>query len=70
VQHVLQAALDLFPDKEYCLMTCVHTALHSSIMRLMMPVKHKVGKNFSHALYLCHRASLLTPQVSGEKIKK
>lgn len=62
MHRVLLPALDMFPDKEYCLMTVSHTARHSSIMRLMQPVKPKLGSNFSHALYLCHRASLLTPQ--------
>jgi hypothetical protein len=63
VHRVLLPALDMFPDKEYCLMTVPHTSRHSSIMRLMQPVKPKLGSNFSHALYLCHRASLLTPQL-------
>ena len=63
VHRVLQAALDKFPDKEYCIMTVAHTAAHSSIMRLMQPIRQQRGKTFSHALYLCHRASLITPRI-------
>jgi hypothetical protein len=62
VHRVLQPALEMFPDKEYCLMTVPHTAHHSAIMRLMRPVKPRLGNAFSHALYLCHRAALITPQ--------
>lgn len=61
VVKMLQPAFDLFPDKDYCIMTVPHSAKKASIMRHLIPAREKLGGNFSHSLYVCHRASLLGP---------
>ena len=61
VVKMLQPAFDLFPDKDYCIMTMPHTAKKASLTRHFIPVVERLGGNFSHTLYVCHRASLLGP---------
>lgn len=61
VHKLLEPAFELLPDKEYCLMSVPHTARRMSLLSLFLPVRHRLGHNFSHALYVCHKASLLSP---------
>ncbi len=61
MQRLLEPAFDLMGDRHYCLMSVPHTARRMSLLSLFLPVKQRLGRNFSHALYVCHKASLISP---------
>ncbi|KAJ1475774.1 hypothetical protein T484DRAFT_3150674 [Baffinella frigidus] len=61
VQKLLRPTMEMFPEHEYCLVLVPHQGRHVSLLRLMQPVREKLGQSFSHALYMIHRAALYTP---------
>ena len=60
---VLKAAFDLFPDRNYCLLTLPHTSPPNSSLNLLhyfTLIPPTSANTFSHVLYLLHRDTLAT----------
>eukprot|EP00762_Andalucia_godoyi_P000044 ANDGO_02267.mRNA.1 hypothetical protein NAEGRDRAFT_73596 len=55
----LQPAFDLFPDKDYCIMTVPYTATSLEILRTFTPVAPRLSNTYGQALFVFHRFSLL-----------
>ena len=60
----LQHAFDLFPDKDYMIVTQPHNVPESSLLKNFTLIEKKPESTFSHVLYLIHRDALL-----GSKLK-
>lgn len=56
--NFLQPAFDLFPDREYCLLTLPHTAEESQLLTHFTKVPLAENNTFGHMLYLLHRDSV------------
>ena len=59
----LQFAFDLFPDKDYMIITQPHNVPESSLLKNFTLVSKKPESTFSHVLYVLHRDSLLGLQL-------
>jgi len=59
----LQYAFDLFPDKDYMIITQPHNVPESSLLKNFTLIDKKPESTFSHVLYVLHRDSLLGPQL-------
>ena len=59
---ILRAVFDLYPDRNYCVLTLPHTSPPSSIQMLsyFTYVKPTLRNTFSHAMYLLHRDTIAT----------
>ena len=55
----LRYAFDLFPDRDFLIVTQPHTVAESSLLSRFSQVKKRVSNTFSHVLYILHRDSLL-----------
>lgn len=55
----LQYAFDLFPDKDYIIITQPHNVPESSLLKSFTLVEKKPQSTFSHVLYVIHRDSLM-----------
>jgi flagellar biosynthesis GTPase FlhF len=54
----LQPAFELFPDKEYCILTLPHDCQPTSLMPFFYQVPSKPSSTFGYVLYIVHRAAL------------
>ncbi len=59
----LQFAFDLFPDKDYMIITQPHNAPESSLLKNFTLIDAKPESTFSHVLYVLHKDSLLGGQL-------
>eukprot|EP01022_Parablepharisma_sp_SALTPOND_P008302 TRINITY_DN1355_c0_g1_i1.p1 TRINITY_DN1355_c0_g1~~TRINITY_DN1355_c0_g1_i1.p1 ORF type:complete len:1491 (-),score=241.80 TRINITY_DN1355_c0_g1_i1:5780-10252(-) len=59
----LQFAFDLFPDKDYMIITQPHNVPESSLLKSFTLIDKKPESTFSHVLYVLHRDSLLGNQL-------
>jgi thioredoxin reductase len=55
----LKAAFNLYPDKEYCLISLPTQELHIPLLESMTAVDYREDANIRHSLYICHRDSTL-----------
>ena len=55
----LSYAFDLFPDRDYLIVTQPHTVPESSLLHKFTEVTKKSNNTFSHVLYIIHRDALL-----------
>jgi len=60
----LQHAFNLFPDKDYMIVTQPHNVPESSLLKNFTLIEKKPESTFSHVLYLLHRDSLLGPKLN------
>jgi len=56
---LLKAAFNLYPDKEYCLISLPTQELHIPLLESMTAVDYREDANIRHSLYICHRDSTL-----------
>jgi len=56
---MLPHAFDLFPDREYLVLTVPSAVQETDLLRHFTPIVGKPGATFSHALYVLHRDQLL-----------
>ena len=67
VQHESRAAdffaamFQLWPDKEYCVVTAPPTVQRAAFLDAFVSIPPKAGSTFAHTLYLLHRDALLAP---------
>ena len=54
----LEAAFDLFPDRDYMILTQPHTVSENSLMRFFTLALKKPNNTFEEVLYLMHRSML------------
>jgi hypothetical protein len=55
----LQYAFDLYPDRDYLIVTQPHTVSESTLLQKFTCVDKKIQNTFPHILYIIHRDSLL-----------
>ncbi|KAL6617297.1 hypothetical protein U3516DRAFT_629731 [Neocallimastix sp. 'constans'] len=55
----LKAAFNLYPDKEYCLISVSTKELYIPLFNNMSAVDYRENVNIRHSLYICHRESTL-----------
>lgn len=55
----LQYAFDLYPDRDYLIVTQPHTVAESTLLQKFTCVEKKIQSTFPHVLYILHRDSLL-----------
>ena len=55
----LQYAFDLYPDRDYLIVTQPHTVAESTLLQKFTCVEKKIQNTFPHVLYIIHRDSLL-----------
>ena len=60
----LPFAFDLFPDKEYIILTQPHTVEESVLLQSFIQVPKAQDTNFEHVLYIFNRVNLLAPYIS------
>ena len=54
----LEAAFELFPDRDYLIVTQPHTVGENALLNSFTQCEKKPENTFSHVLYVCHRDSL------------
>jgi hypothetical protein len=54
----LDAAFQLYGDREYCLLTVPHTAEESQLLTHFTPIRARPNNNFAQVLYVLHRDAL------------
>ena len=59
----LKFAFELFPDKDYMIITQPHVVPESSLLKNFTLVEKKAESTFSHVLYVLHKDSLLGPEL-------
>ena len=59
----LKYAFDLFPDRDYLIVTQPHTIAESALMSKFTLANKKAENTFSHVLYLIHRDYLLEQDI-------
>jgi hypothetical protein len=55
----LESAFDLFPERDYLILTQPHTVAENSLMRFFTLAPKKPNNTFQEVLYLMHRSMLL-----------
>lgn len=55
------AAFQLWPDREYCVVTCPPSSKPAAFLDAFITVPPKFGSTFAHTLYLLHRDALKAP---------
>jgi hypothetical protein len=55
----LRYAFDLYPDRDYLILTQPHTVPESTLLQKFSLVNKKSSNTFQHVLYIIHRDSLL-----------
>jgi hypothetical protein len=55
----LKYAFDLYPDRDYLILTQPHTVSESTLLQKFTLVEKKANNTFHHVLYIIHRDSLL-----------
>ena len=55
----LNYAFDLFPDRDYLILTQPHTVAETSLLAKFTLAVKKPSNTFSHVLYILHRDALL-----------
>lgn len=68
-QDFLKYAFDMFPDREYLIVTQPHTVPENSLITKFTNVPKSAQNTFSHVLYLLHRDYLLEQDISVTKTK-
>ena len=63
-QDFLKYAFDMFPDREYLIVTQPHTVPENSLLSKFTLVPKSAENTFSHVLYLIHRDYLLEQDIS------
>eukprot|EP01029_Cantina_marsupialis_P024600 TRINITY_DN6361_c0_g1_i1.p1 TRINITY_DN6361_c0_g1~~TRINITY_DN6361_c0_g1_i1.p1 ORF type:complete len:1531 (+),score=538.46 TRINITY_DN6361_c0_g1_i1:383-4975(+) len=66
----IRQAFALYPQCDYCIITLPHSVEEPEIMKYFLPVSPSPSSTFSHALYLCHRQSLMTGDLSIRLLEK
>lgn len=51
----LKYAFDLFPDRDYLIVTQPHTVAENSLLQKFINTPKKAENTFSHVLYIIHR---------------
>jgi hypothetical protein len=64
----LRAAFDVFPNRDYCLLTLPHSAPRTPLLEHFTLCAARPANTFSHVLYLVHRHSLI-PDLSVRAIE-
>jgi hypothetical protein len=64
----LKYAFDMFPDRDYLIVTQPHTVSENSLLQKFTLVPKKSENTFSHVLYLVHRDELLEQDIVVERI--
>lgn len=59
----LKYAFDLFPDRDYLIVTQPHTIAENALLNKFTLVNKKAENTFSHVLYLIHRDYLLEQDI-------
>jgi len=62
-QDFLQQAFDLFPNRDYMIITQPHVVPESSLIHTFTPVKKRPHNTFNHVLYVIHRDALMTKDI-------
>lgn len=65
----LQYAFDLYPDRDYLIVTQPHTVAESTLLQKFTLVEKKIKNTFPHVLYILHRDSLLDIETSIRRAK-
>ena len=60
----LPFAFNLFPDKEYVILTQPHTVEESVLLQSFIQVPKKQDTNFEHVLYIFNKVNLLSNYIS------
>jgi hypothetical protein len=63
-QDFLKYAFDIFPDREYLIVTQPHTVPENSLLSKFTLVPKSAENTFSHVLYLIHRDYLLEQDIN------
>ena len=58
-KEFLKYAFDLFPDRDYLIVTQPHTVSENSLLQKFTLITKKPENTFSHVLYILHRDSLM-----------
>ena len=66
----LKYAFDLYPDRDYLIVTQPHTVPENALFSKFTLVQKKMANTFSHVLYLIHRDYLLEQDISVTRTKK
>lgn len=66
-QDFLKYAFEMFPDREYLIVTQPHTVPENSLLSKFTLVEKSSENTFSHVLYLIHRDYLLEQDISVTK---
>ena len=59
----LKYAFDLYPDRDYLILTQPHTVPESTLLQKFTLVDKKANNTFHHVLYIIHRDSLLDTEI-------
>lgn len=59
----LKYAFDLYPDRDYLILTQPHTVPESTLLQKFTLVDRKPNNTFNHVLYIIHRDSLLDTEI-------
>ncbi|CAM9287103.1 unnamed protein product, partial [Choristocarpus tenellus] len=51
----LPHAFQLYPGRDYCVLTVPSTGVESTLLRHFTPVPARAGSAFSHVFYIMHR---------------
>ena len=60
----LKYAFDLFPDRDYLIVTQPHTVPENALLSKFTLVQKQLTNTFSHVLYLIHRDYLLEQDIT------
>jgi hypothetical protein len=66
-QDFLKYAFDIYPDREYLIVTQPHTVAENSLLSKFTLVPKSAENTFSHVLYIVHRDYLLEQDISVTK---
>ena len=66
----LQYAFDLYPDRDYLIVTQPHTVAENSLLQKFINVTKKSENTFSHVLYIIHRDFLLEQDMEVKRASK
>lgn len=66
----LKYAFELYPERDYLIVTQPHTVPENALLSKFTLVKKKLSNTFSHVLYLIHRDFLLEQNISMTRTEK
>ena len=66
----LKYAFELYPERDYLIVTQPHTVPENALLSKFTLVKKKLSNTFSHVLYIIHRDFLLEQNISMTRTEK